>query len=62
MEDLEKRYWLFEIYKYYPSGGFEDISLTSDDLKEVMEKFNKSNSDDKYIFDSLEKKNIIWKT
>lgn len=54
--DLRKRYWVFVVAAYYPSGGLDDIAHTTSDLEEA--RALKKAARDPYaypsIFDSLE--------
>lgn len=36
MCDLSKRYFVFICESYYPCGGMNDLSMTSDDLSECV--------------------------
>ena len=61
--DLTKRYWVFVIYYYYPSGGFHDIELTTDDegeaTKFATDKYSKYT--DVEVFDRKKLKIIFEK-
>ena len=46
MADLNKRYWLFTIEQYYPSGGLGDVRQTFDTIEEAEEKFQKIKNDE----------------
>ena len=56
------RYMLFEIWAFYPSGGLEDCTQSSDDLDQMIWAFEGSNADRAYVYDRLEGKNVRFKT
>ena len=35
--DLRRRFWVFLITQYYPSGGLGDVAYTADTLQEVRD-------------------------
>lgn len=65
---LNKRYWLFAFRRYYPSGGLNDITSSSDDLNELKD-YKKYLDYDGYpinqeydqieIFDSIMKRRLV---
>ena len=56
--DLKKRYWVFGIDQYYPSGGLSDVVFSTDNISTAWEyikdpgKFRGYRSDSMFIFDS----------
>lgn len=59
-DDLSRRYWLFEISQYYPTGGIDDVSHTSDNLADLVLLANESTYDEVYIFDAQERKTVAY--
>lgn len=56
--DLFKRYYIFKIPDYYPSGGMYDLEFTTDDESEALDlnlKFNKEPYYSSHVYDTLEK-------
>lgn len=54
---VNRRYWIFGIDEYYPSGGADDLVGTADDLegcKKVIKDVDKTRHADFYeVFDTL---------
>lgn len=45
-----KRYLLFKIERYYPSGGMDDLVEDFDSIEVAKAVFNKSTDKGKYVF------------
>ncbi|WP_339179270.1 hypothetical protein [Oceanobacillus sp. FSL W7-1293] len=57
-QDLTKRYWIFIIREYYPTGGLDDVVYTTDMLSDALDiqRENDGIWDEVYIFDSERRK------
>lgn len=53
--NLKHRYWVFGIDQYYPVGGLNDITFSSDSIEEAIEHAKTDTSESVSVFDSVEK-------
>lgn len=53
--NLNHRYWVFGIDQYYPVGGLNDITFTSDSVEKAIEHAKTDTSESVDIFDSTNK-------
>ncbi|QVW28872.1 tail assembly protein [Bacillus phage SWEP1] len=54
--NFKHRYWIFETYEYYPLGGLDDITFTTDSEEEAREYFHLTSKGDAILlFDSEER-------
>ncbi|HHI3608512.1 TPA: hypothetical protein QCU10_005841 [Bacillus anthracis] len=50
--NLKHRYWVFGIDQYYPVGGLDDVTFSSDSIEEAIEHAKTDTSDSVNVFDS----------